>query len=240
MRKRFSALVLLVLTLLLASCSWVGGSGVVVSETRPVSDFNRVELNGVGELAIVQGETESLTIEAESNIVRRIKTDVQGGTLTIEFTEGILGKVIPTEPIRYQLSVKDISGLALSGAGRIYSSQLATSNLELDVSGVGDIIIDYLQAGSLRVNLSGAGTIDLAGFVSDQDVELTTVGNYSAAGLQSQRASIKLSGAGTATLLVIESLQVEISGIGSVNYYGNPNVTSEISGLGKLNYLGKP
>jgi len=240
MKIRSTAFILLVLTLLLASCSWVGGSGVVVSETRPVSDFNRVELNGVGELTIVQGETESLTIEAESNIVRRIKTDVQGGTLAIEFTEGILGKVIPTEPIRYQLNVKDISGLALSGAGRIYSSRLATSNLELDVSGVGDIIIDDLQLGSLTVNLSGAGSIDLAGSVSDQDVELTTVGNYSAAGLQSQQASIRLSGAGTATLWVIETLQVDISGVGSVNYYGDPNVTPEISGLGKLNHLGNP
>jgi hypothetical protein len=240
MMYRFSVLIPLATTLLLASCSWVGGSGVVVNETRPVSNFNRIELNGVGELTIVQGEAESLTIEAESNIVRRIKTDVQGSTLTIEFSEGLLGKVIPTEPIRYQLSVKDITGLALSGAGRIYSSRLATSELEIDVSGVGDVIIDDLQAGSLSVNLNGAGTIDLAGSVSDQDVELTTVGNYSAAGLQSQRASIRLSGAGTATLLVIESLQVEISGVGSVNYYGNPNVTSKISGLGKLNYLGKP
>lgn len=240
MIKRRSIHLLLILVALLTGCSFVRGSGVTVTETREVSNFDRVELKSIGELTIIQGEPETLTIEAESNIVRRVKTDVWGGTLTIEFTGGVLGDVIPTEPIRYELTMKDISGIKLSGAGRIYSASIATRYLDLDVSGVGDVIIDDLEAEDLEVDLSGAGTIDLAGKVDDQDVKLRSVGNYSGGGLESYHAQIALSGAGTATLWVTEELDVEISGVGSVDYYGDPVVSQDISGLGRLNHLGNP
>jgi hypothetical protein len=230
----------LILVTLLVGCSFVRGSGVTVSETREVSNFDRVELKSIGELTIIQGEPESLTIEAESNIVRRIQTEVWGGTLTIEFTGGGLGDVIPTESIRYELTMKDISGIKLSGAGRIYSASIATRNLDLDVSGVGDVIIDNLEANDLDVDLTGAGTIDVAGKIGDQEIKLSSVGNYSAGGLESNRARVTLSGAGTATLWVTEELDVGISGVGSVDYYGDPVVSQDISGLGRLNNLGNP
>jgi len=240
MVKRKSIPLLLLLVTLLTGCSFVRGSGVTVTETREVSNFDRVELQSIGELTIIQGEPESLTIEAESNIVRRIKTDVWGSTLTIEFTGGGLGDVIPTKPIRYELTMKDISGVQLSGAGRIYSASIETRNLDVDVSGVGDIIIDSLVTDDLEVDLTGAGTIDLAGQIHDQDVKLSSVGNYSAGGLESYRARIALSGAGTATVWVTEELDVKISGVGSVDFYGSPVVTQDISGLGRLNNLGSP
>jgi hypothetical protein len=240
MIKTRSIYLSLILVALLVGCSFVRGSGVPVTETREISNFDRVELKSIGELTIIQGEPESLTIEAESNIVRRVKTDVWGGTLTIEFTGGILGDVIPTEPIRYELTMKDISGLKLSGAGRIYSASIATRHLDLDVSGVGDVIIDSLEADDLDVDLTGAGTIDLAGKIGDQDVRLSSVGNYSAGGLESSRARVALTGAGTATLWVTEELDVQISGVGSVDYYGDPVVSQNISGVGRLNHLGNP
>ena len=46
-------------------------------EVRDVSDFQEVALEGVGTLVIEQGETESLTIEAEPKVLQRIETEVQ-------------------------------------------------------------------------------------------------------------------------------------------------------------------
>ena len=238
MRRWISLFV--IIPVLIIGCSFVRGSGVVITETREVSGFNRVELDSIGELTIIQGESESLTIEAESNIVRRVITDVSAGTLRIEFTGGTLGDVIPTEPILYELTMRDISGINLSGAGRIYSANIATSSLDLDVSGIGDVIIDNLIADRADVDLTGAGTIDLAGIIEEQHVKLSSVGNYSAGGLQSKRAEIALSGAGTATLWAVEELDVVISGVGTVDYYGDPVVSQDISGVGRLNHLENP
>ena len=54
------------------------GSGQVVTETREVSNFNAVEFTSFGDLTIQQGERESLTIEAEDNVLREIETVVRG------------------------------------------------------------------------------------------------------------------------------------------------------------------
>ena len=43
------------------------GSGNIVTEDRPVSDFDQIVLTGLGEMIITQGDTESLTIEADDD-----------------------------------------------------------------------------------------------------------------------------------------------------------------------------
>ena len=47
----------------------ITGSGNVVTENRPVSGFDGVSHTGIGRVIITQGEEESLTIEADDNIL---------------------------------------------------------------------------------------------------------------------------------------------------------------------------
>ena len=83
MKKR--VVLLLALVLLLAACDGgdQGGSGKVITEERDVSGFDRVHLTGSGVAEIIQGETESLVIEAEDNIMSSIESKVENGTLTL-------------------------------------------------------------------------------------------------------------------------------------------------------------
>ncbi|MEZ4735047.1 MAG: hypothetical protein R3E79_48750 [Caldilineaceae bacterium] len=69
----------LLVALLVAGCGFqvVSGSGTVVPEERPVSDFTRVDFTGFGELTLVQGDKEALTIETDDNLLP-IKTTVSG------------------------------------------------------------------------------------------------------------------------------------------------------------------
>jgi len=91
----------------------VKGSGNVVAETRPVSQFDRVSVSGAGHLAIVQGDQESLTIETDDNLLPLIKSEVAGGLLKLG-PENV--NLNPTRTIRYQLRLKDLRELHLSGA----------------------------------------------------------------------------------------------------------------------------
>src|SRR5262249_24541080 len=52
----------------------VRGSGNVKSESRDVRDFDRVGVSGVGTLTITQGSTESLTIQAEDNLLPLLRS----------------------------------------------------------------------------------------------------------------------------------------------------------------------
>jgi hypothetical protein len=208
----------------------------VVSEEREVSDFTSVSLEGIGDLEIIQGDVESLTIEAEDNIISKIESYVSGSTLHIGFERFI--NVIPTSGITYTLTVKDLNGIEVSGYGDVYIASLTTDRLEVEVSGGGRIAIDNLVAESLDVELSGAGDFELAGMVNQQEINLSGAGSYNAPDLQSSVAEIDISGAGSAQLWVTDELEVNLSGVGSLQYYGDAEVQQSISGIGKVIALG--
>src|SRR5262245_13375021 len=147
----------LLAALLLSACgiNVINGSGNIVTESRPVSNFTAVDFTGFGELTIVQGEAEALAIETDDNLLPHIKTTVSQGTLTIGFDDGTWGPILrPSDSIRYQLTVKTLTALDMSGAGTVESPQLTTDQLTLTASGAGEIKITDLTASAVSVDMS--------------------------------------------------------------------------------------
>lgn len=217
-------------------------SGVVITETRDVSGFDSVDFNSIGEVTLIQGETESLVIEADDNLMPYVEVKVSGDKLTIGMDDdnGLNFSFDGTEPtLHFTLTVKDLSSLEVSGLASVTCDSLSASDFSLSISGGGDINIDSLTADTLDVTLSGLGDITLAGQVSDQEITISGAGNYDAGDLESATASINLSGLGDTTVWATESLDVTISGAGNVDYYGNPSVTQNVTGLGDLNSQGE-
>lgn len=212
------------------------GSGKVISEKRDVRGFRRVELAGSGELSIGQGNTESLSVEADDNILPRIKTDVVGDRLRIGIEHGV--SIHPTAPIRYNLVVRDLAGLELSGSGKIIAGTLHCSDLAVDLSGSGSIRLDQLSADNLRAEIDGSGSIEIPGKVTHQDVQISGSGSYHARDLESRSAKVSIDGSGDATIWVHDSLSSDISGSGNVGYYGSPNITKSVSASGRVRSLG--
>lgn len=230
------------LTLLVSSlsaCSVTLGSGNVQTESRPVSNFNRVSLNGAGEVFVTQGQQEALTVEAEDNIIPRIKTEVRDGTLILGLKDRNWPNPIrPTKPIKFNVSMKNINGLAIAGAGKINAPNITAKSLDIDASGAADVVINKLAAEALAVNVSGSANFDLSGKVGSQTINIKGQGTYRAPKLESQTAEANISGSGDATLWVRDSLNVNVSGTGDVKYYGSPKVTKHISGTGRVSRLG--
>jgi hypothetical protein len=217
----------------------------VRTETREVSDFDRVALAGFGDMVIRKGEEESLTIEASPEILGRIKTEVKDGKLTIRFSQNWLdwiGEVLSAGfagmRVRYDLTVKELTALAITGAGRVQVANIETDHLALELRGAGQLSIESLDAERLEIDLSGAGQIKVEGRVTEQTVNITGAGGYDAPNLESQRAKATLTGLGGATVWVVEDLEVTIRSVGSVSYYGAPKVSKRITGIGSLNSLG--
>jgi Putative auto-transporter adhesin, head GIN domain len=226
---------------LAAGCglSVVSGSGNIVNEDRDVSGFNAVTLAGSGDLMLTQGETESLTIEADDNLLPHIKSEVRNGTLVIGFDHDNWDTIYrPSQRIKYHLSVKDLNAVTVSGSGDITTASLNADQLALTVSGSGNIRIDQLQANGLTYTLSGSGDADLAGEAGEQNVKISGSGNYRAGDLSSQTVTVGISGSGDATVWAQDSLDVNISGSGSVSYYGQPKTSTNVAGSGHVDSLG--
>ncbi len=242
MKKTMIFVSLLLLIALVTSACEINvttGSGKVITQTKVVSGFSSVTFAGLGELNITQGSTESLTIEGEDNILARLLVEVKDGDLYIGFErDNWQDMVRPTRNIKYDLKVKNLNSLNLSGAGSVTVPKLQAESLILKVSGAGGVKVSQLSATNVTSTLSGAGNLELNGKVTNQSITLSGVGNYSSGDLQSLTATVGLSGAGSATLWARDVFNVKISGAGSVSYYGAPKINKDISGLGVLNSLG--
>jgi hypothetical protein len=213
----------------------IEGSGNIITEERNVSGFDRVTLAGFGEVSVEQGETESLTVSTDDNIMPYVRTEVRNNTLILDFDDtGSNRSYNPTDGIKFSLVVKDLNRIDISGAGSFEVNTFETEALLVDLSGAGNLEIYDMTASELVVRQSGAGTVVVSGEVNGQELTHSGVGSYHAADLESETAIIDISGAGSATVWVTESLDIQISGLGNVIYYGNPRITQDISGLGKL------
>jgi hypothetical protein len=206
------ALALLAGVLLVTSCSVTRGSGQLATESREVSGFTKVELSGTGELTIKKTGTESLTISAEDNLLPRLTSEVSNGTLILGAKPNT--SILPTKPITYSVTVKELTGLAVSGSGGIQAPNLTTP--------------------ALSIKISGSGTITTSGTVNDQDLEISGSGHYQAEQLMSKAVEAAISGSGTASVVATDALDAKISGSGTLTYSGNPQIKQEISGSGKL------
>jgi hypothetical protein len=212
------------------------GSGNVKSESRDVHDFDRVELAGIGTLTITQGSTEALTIMAEDNLLPEIGSVVRGGTLTLAPVSD--SNLRPTKPILYDLTVKQLRAIDVSGAGDAAATSLTTDQLVLGVSGSGSLKTSGIAPSTLTVNLSGSGTMTVSGRASRQTVTISGSGQYAASGLASQQATVDVSGSGGARIAVSDELRATVSGSGSVTYSGSPRVTQTVSGSGSVTKTG--
>src|SRR5215207_6623821 len=100
--------------------------------------------------AIVAGVAEQpveepLTVEAEPKVLKRIETEVRNGKLTIRPDRSFSTR----ESITYHLTVKQLTGIELAGAGRVEVAQLSSDQLRIDGKGAGGVVIDNLTANTL-------------------------------------------------------------------------------------------
>jgi hypothetical protein len=207
------------------------GSGNVISEPRNVSGFTEVALESIGDLAIQQTGSESLTIEAEDNIIPKLKTEVKDNRLTIGIEPNT--SIQATKPISYKLTVKDLNALELSGSGSIDAENINTNNLAVTNRGSGDVAAN-VDINELKIAQGGSGEVKMRGKADTQDINISGSGTYQAENLQSKEAKIVANGAGEASINANDKLDVRINGSGSVEYIGNPTITQHINGSGEL------
>ncbi len=242
MRTRTSALCMFVLmaAVVLAGCAGLRGSGQVVTEERPISDVDTVQLSGIGRLEVTQGSPAKLTVEADENLMKYISTEVKGDRLVIsEKSYGLpISMIQPSRTIVYRLQISKPSVIELSGSGEIVANGLDVSTLKIDISGSGKAEVGDLKADSLRYDLSGSGKADMSGEVDSEDVNVSGSGRLTAGDLKASTVSVSISGSGDATVWAVERLNVNVSGSGTVKYYGSPNINQQVSGSGKLESLG--
>lgn len=216
------------------------GSGNTVTEIRPVSDIRSVRLDNQGDLSIVFGETESLVVQAEDNLMPFIITEVRNGELHI-YNEG-RNWFRNLDPIRYTLTVKSLEGIEVNSTGSVDAPDLAANDFDIAirstgnivmgaleagdvtirVSSTGDVMIRRLEAANLDVNISSTGHVSIRdGSVRHQDVRISSTGSFEAMDMNSDVAEVRLNSTGSAFITVNDYLEARLNSTGSVHYRGD-------------------
>jgi hypothetical protein len=216
-----------------------GYAADVVRETRAVSGFSRIEIDGQADITLRQGATEGLTLEATAQGLKQIRTEVRGRTLRISLVDQshwwqwMTGGSATRTP-RIAIDLIQIERIEAAGAVNIVADTLKANELRLDFAGACKLKIGDLQATRLRLDGAGAIKAEISGKVAEQSIDLSGAGSYQAVDLISDNVAVQVSGAGKAIVNAKTLLKADISGAGLVEYTGNPRLEQEISGIGKI------
>jgi len=218
--KNIVLVVLIVLSGLISACSSpafqvdaVQGSGNVTSETRRLGEFSSIENTIAADVLVSFGDTQSVVVEAEDNLLPYIDTVVKGRTLTIHTKPNT--SIASTRPVRIFLTMQSLDAADLSSSGSIE--------------------IDNVEAEKLKLDLSSSGSIRATGTVEVLTVTLNSSGTIDCEDLRAGSASVTNNSSGKVTVFVQDSLDVTISGSGRVVYHGDPaEVKQSVTGSGSV------
>ncbi len=210
----------------------ISGDGNFETETRNVDEFNKLGVSNMFNIILRQG-TQELTIEAESNILEHLETEVSNGKLRIRTESGYNLK--PTKTPNIYISMAELERIHLSGAGTFKSDDtFEATDVELDISGAVDIDLE-LNCETLKVSMSGAADMNLEGEADDFRLSTSGAGNIDAEDFVTEFSAVSISGAASARVHVTDHLKASISGLGSIEYKGNPEkIDKSVSGLGSV------
>ena len=216
----------------------IRGSGNVVSQTREVSDFTAIEMGYPAQVTVTQGESVSVKIEAEDNVLPGLQTRIRNNRLEIFYMVEDGEHVRPTKAVKITIVVKDLKEVDFGSAGDLTLNGIESDNLEISLSGAGNLKVNDLVAKNFSIDLSGAGSMSVNGEADDLRLNISGFGSFNGKDLHTINATVDMSGAGSATVWVEGELDANVSGVGSVNYYGSPSVSKNVSGIGSISRSG--
>jgi hypothetical protein len=237
LKSTLAVQLLLIFTLFicLASCKdirCVDGNNEMISQSRPViSDFEGISLSSGFTVFISHSLEDSILIEAESNLLPNISTEVINHRLEIKTIDNSC--LNPQKPVIIRIYTNRLNYLDISGSGSVTADSLISEQLNISVSGSGSIKAP-IKASNLSISIAGSGNVEIWGKTSRSQLEISGSGSLESYGLDQDSCFSAISGSGNIFIFVRNALEASISGSGSVYYKGNPEVSTHISGTGKV------
>lgn len=223
------------------------GDGVPASETRDVAAFDGVSNESQVDVRITEGDTPSVEVTCDENLLDEIDTFVDGSVLTIrtvgDWKRG--GAFLPRTTCEVDIVAPALISLENSGSGDylvqgdtptpladILSTgsgdmaihwPISVDELGVTSMGSGEIDLGGIQAGLVGLTSSGSGDISLgAGNTDELDLVSSGSGDILARDLVAVSVSATLTGSGDAEVTATESLDATLTGSGDLTVWGAP------------------
>lgn len=195
----------------------------LVSRDFPVRSFNEVELRGLGNIFITQGDRESVRIETDTTTLSTVELENEENKLTISST---IDFKIATKPVmNIYITVVHLQNVQFKDVGAVTSTnELITDTLNFSMTSAGKVSIN-LQCKQLNVQFAGVGSFVAKGKVSRLVIDAKGVGNVQTKDLIADDADVSFKGVGGVDVYAKEKVTINANGIGKVVYRGHPHYT---------------
>jgi hypothetical protein len=213
----------------------IKGNGNMTTETRTTRDYSEIGCAGEMDFILVKGTEGKITIEAESNLMEYIVTEVKGEKLVVKVKNMVSLRPSSNKEIKVTIPFDDVSGVSLAGSGDLWNEDtIDTNSLGISLAGSGDINLD-VKADSVEGSLAGSGDMKLRGNTDKLEVKIAGSGDIKAFDLQANHTVASIAGSGDIEVVSNKSLKARVAGSGDIEYKGNPDKEdTKVSGSGTI------
>lgn len=226
MKKTSACSLLILFALAIAAMQTVSGqprgSGNLTTVEKPVSGFTQLEVHHGCRLDLRRGESYSVVIRIDDNLVDYLEVVQEGGRLRIGMKRGSYSNV----HLEADVTMPHLEELGLSGGSEAGLSGFSSeSRVSLSLSGGSELRGD-LDAGEVEFSLSGGSEIRLEGNAGDIRIHGSGGSQIDLGEFEARDVTIELSGGSEATVNVDGNLGGSLSGGSTVYYQGSPTLGS--------------
>lgn len=228
MKKLILLITVLVCSANTASAQWwstserISGNSEVVQQTRSVGDYDHVSVTGMMQVQLVAGKEGRIDLEAESNLLEFIETEVRGGQLKISVKDGYNLQPSNNNPIRLVVPFESLDAVTLTGSGSISNKDdIRERDFKITVTGSGDVDLSLVTQ-NLEGTITGSGDIKLKGNTENFRAKVTGSGDFLAYELEADAIDASVLGSGDIEVSPGNELNAKIAGSGDIKYRGNP------------------
>ncbi len=218
----------------------IPGDGNIVKETREVADFHEVEVQSAIQATVTLGETKSVVLEGDQNLLELITTDVTNGRLVVATKPSTA--IRPTKPITVSIVTNKLDNLDLQGAARvIVTNKVETDNFKVSAVGATNVGVKSLIAKKVFVESQGASTVVLEGKASSAEVVVTGASKADLAAFEVANLQANVSGASSSNVKATQSVAGDVTGASELTVTGSPTGKSvKTSGASRVVYVSAP
>ena len=230
----------------------------VAEQNRDVGSFSGIHQSTSADVYITKGDTESVMVRADEDIIDDLTTKVEDGVLHIGSNNNRWRNV---RVLEVHVTMRNLDMIKNSGSGDIsvegdmpgkdlyigingsgdLSAELDVSNIEVKISGSGDVHFSGVR-GNMKVKVSGSGDV----YAEDLKLDECLVTGYGSGDLKLKGkaanfvANISGSGDVNAYGLTAVNVSVKCNGSGDVVVQAVEKVQAQLNGSGDLTYYGSP
>jgi hypothetical protein len=202
----------------------IEGNGNLVTRDVAVSSFESLKASGVYELKLLQGDKETVKIEADENLQQYFNVKNDGQALVIDMKELKNVNLKNKSKMRVYVTFKKLKELDISTVGSVNAEkELNFADLEIKNASVGKVDL-RLSANTVKLKNSSVGNMILAGKAQTADIKNNGVGSLDAGSFVVQTLNIENSGVGSATVNAEKDLKVKDNMLGRVKNKGTAPV----------------